>query len=262
MKLKSLLIALVFIATSLHAQDWHAQQKAKDRERAAYWAERGYRFDATYTSAWSMDQKVKDIERAKHWKTQGYSFDTTYMSAWSMDQKVKDIERAKYWREHGYTFDPAYMTAWSMDSAVRQAQTPKQTPQAPRAIASTTSPSRPTVPPVTSTSATAYYPRVTSSAASSGRYYDYNYRPSVGDHYVSPHIRSDGTFVQGHMKTDSDDSFWNNWSSSGNLNPYTGRTGSKVPPYSSSYRSYGGSSYVGGYTRRDGTYVSGHYRRK
>lgn len=112
----------------------------------------------------------------------------------------------------------------------------------------------------------------TTSSGYYSRYYDYTYRPSVGDHYVSSHIRSDGTYVQGHMKTNSDDSFWNNWSSSGNTNPYTGRTGTKQPPYSyrsystPSYRSYktpsyGGSSYVGGYFKSNGTYVSPHYRK-
>lgn len=96
-----------------------------------------------------------------------------------------------------------------------------------------------------------------SGGSSANRYYDYTYRPPVGDHYVAPYLRSDGTFVQGHFRTDRDDSFWNNFSSSGNVNPYTGKVGTKTP-----FGSYGGgSSYVGGYTRKDGTYVSGHYRK-
>ena len=89
------------------------------------------------------------------------------------------------------------------------------------------------------------------------RYYDYNYRPPVGDHYVRGYFRSDGTYVQGHYQTNPDGSFWNNYSSYGNFNPYTGRKGYKLPPSGSSL---GGSTYVHGYTRRDGTYVSGHYR--
>ena len=103
------------------------------------------------------------------------------------------------------------------------------------------------------------------------RYYDSTYRPAVGDHYVAPHIRSDGVYVSGHLKTNSDDSFYNNWSTSGNTNPYTGSTGYKLPPasyrsYTPSYtapksHSYGGSTYVGGYTKSNGTYVSGHYRK-
>lgn len=95
----------------------------------------------------------------------------------------------------------------------------------------------------------------------SSRYYDSSYRPSVGDHYVSGYYRSDGTYVAAHRKTNRDDSFWNNWSSEGNTNPYTGRTGSKTP--GSRYPSYssGGSTTVRGYYRKDGTYVRSHRRR-
>ena len=98
------------------------------------------------------------------------------------------------------------------------------------------------------------------------RYYDYSYRPTVGDHYVQPHYRSDGTYVPGHYRTNADDSFWNNYSSFGNINPHTGRMGTIVPPVTTykpatSY-SFGGSSYVRGYTRGDGTYVQGHYRKR
>ena len=60
-------------------------------------------------------------------------------------------------------------------------------------------------------------------------YYDPGYRPSVGRHYVNSYIRSNGTYVHGHYKTNSDDSFWNNWSSAGNTNPYTGHKGTKLP---------------------------------
>ena len=41
-------------------------QKAKDIERAKYWASRGHNFNPAYTSAFLMDQKVKDIERAQY----------------------------------------------------------------------------------------------------------------------------------------------------------------------------------------------------
>jgi hypothetical protein len=61
------------------------------------------------------------------------------------------------------------------------------------------------------------------------RYYDYNYRPAVGEHYVQSYTRRDGTFVSGHYRTNRDDSFWNNYSSYGNINPHTGRTGYKLP---------------------------------
>ena len=111
-------VCAIFISNAL-AGDWQAQQQQRARERAAYWAERGYSFNPDYMTAWSMDQKVKDIQRAKYWKERGYNFDPNYMTAWSMDQKVKDIERAKYWAKKGYRFDPNYMTAWSMDQKVK-----------------------------------------------------------------------------------------------------------------------------------------------
>jgi hypothetical protein len=94
------------------------------------------------------------------------------------------------------------------------------------------------------------------SNAGGSRYYNYGYRPSVGQHYVESYTRNDGTQIEGHYQTNADDSFWNNWSSKGNTNPHTGRIGSTLPLYSS------GSTYVSGYTRKDGTHVSGHYRRK
>ncbi len=64
----------------------------------------------------------------------------------------------------------------------------------------------------------------------STRYYDPSYRPNVGVHVVEGYTRKDGTRVKGHVRTNQDRSFWNNMSSFGNKNPYTGRTGTKLPP--------------------------------
>ena len=97
----------------------------------------------------------------------------------------------------------------------------------------------------------------TPTRSTTDRYYDPSYRPSVGHHYVNSHIRRDGTYVRGHFRTNSDDSFWNNWSSYGNINPYTSRTGTRRPSYSSG----SGGTFVQGYFRKNGTYVSGHHRR-
>ena len=43
-------------------------------------------------------------------------------------------------------------------------------------------------------------------------------------------VRSDGTYVQPHMTTKPDGNRFNNWSTQGNVNPYTGRSGT-VDPY-------------------------------
>jgi hypothetical protein len=74
------------------------------------------------------------------------------------------------------------------------------------------------------------------SVSNPGLYYDYNYRPPVGEHYVQGHIRRDGTYVQGHYQTNPDNSFWNNWSSKGNVNPHTGKVGTRLPATSHSRR--------------------------
>lgn len=67
--------------------------------------------------------------------------------------------------------------------------------------------------------------------------------------YVRGYFKSNGTYVQPHYRSDPDGYFWNNWSSYGNINPYTGKIGTKWPSYtpSYSYRSYY-PSYVLSYT--------------
>jgi hypothetical protein len=81
-----------------------------------------------------------------------------------------------------------------------------------------------------------------------GQYCDYRYRPPVGEHFVNGHFRWNGTYVRGHLKTNSDNSFWNNWSSRGNVNPYTGHVGTKLPRLNSYHRS----SFARGYGLRGG----------
>lgn len=51
-----------------------------------------------------------------------------------------------------------------------------------------------------------------------------------GQHYVQPHVDRNGNFVQGHMQTNPDGNVMNNWSTQGNVNPYTGQMGT-VNPY-------------------------------
>jgi hypothetical protein len=47
--------------------------------------------------------------------------------------------------------------------------------------------------------------------------------------YVQPHVRSDGTAVQGHYRSNPDGNPYNNYSSRGNVNPYTGKVGTVDP---------------------------------
>lgn len=65
---------------------------------------------------------------------------------------------------------------------------------------------------------------------------NYSYKPAKlyscagcnsRDHYVSPTIRSNGTYVQGHMRTNSNSTRSDNFTQTGNMNPYTGVLGNK-----------------------------------
>jgi hypothetical protein len=51
----------------------------------------------------------------------------------------------------------------------------------------------------------------------------------AGDVFVNGHTRSDGTYVQPHMRSAPDSSYNNNWSTSPNMNPYTGQQGTQQP---------------------------------
>jgi len=59
---------------------------------------------------------------------------------------------------------------------------------------------------------------------------------------VRGYYRKDGAYVRPHMRSDPDGNFNNNWSTKGNINPYTGEEGTKTSPsdsgsYDSSYDS-------------------------
>ncbi|MBK6490267.1 MAG: hypothetical protein IPF97_00710 [Sphingomonadales bacterium] len=51
----------------------------------------------------------------------------------------------------------------------------------------------------------------------------------AGTTSVRGYVRKDGTYVAPHMRTTPDNSRANNWSTSPNINPYTGRTGHENP---------------------------------
>ncbi|MCE1235174.1 MAG: hypothetical protein LWW93_02335 [Hyphomicrobiales bacterium] len=46
-------------------------------------------------------------------------------------------------------------------------------------------------------------------------------------HYVRPYVTSRGTVVQGHQQTNPNHTRADNWSTKGNVNPYTGKPGTK-----------------------------------
>lgn len=61
----------------------------------------------------------------------------------------------------------------------------------------------------------------------------FSYSAQAG--YVKGYYRSNGTYVQPYYRTNPDNNFYNNYSTRGNYNPYTGSYGKKTYP---TYRSY------------------------
>jgi hypothetical protein len=51
------------------------------------------------------------------------------------------------------------------------------------------------------------------------------------DEYVRGHYRSNGTYVAPYYRSERDSSYNNNWSVYPNVNPYTGRQGSRSPTW-------------------------------
>ena len=72
----------------------------------------------------------------------------------------------------------------------------------------------------------------------------------AGDAHVNGYYRSNGTYVQPHMRSAPDNNPYNNYSTQGNVNPYTGQQGT-VNPYNNGANtlntgsSYGGANTIG-----------------
>ena len=58
----------------------------------------------------------------------------------------------------------------------------------------------------------------------------------AGDTRVRGYTRQDGTYVQPHMRSAPDANRSNNWSTQGNVNPYTGQPGTRSPDSNSALR--------------------------
>ena len=57
----------------------------------------------------------------------------------------------------------------------------------------------------------------------------------AGDVWVDGYFRKDGTYVPGHYRTRPNKNIWDNYSTKGNINPYTGKKG-YVDPYKNLYK--------------------------
>jgi hypothetical protein len=53
---------------------------------------------------------------------------------------------------------------------------------------------------------------------------------SSSSHSVKGHFKKDGTYVAPHRATNPDGRFTNNYSTKGNVNPYTGKDGARATP--------------------------------
>ncbi|TMN18490.1 hypothetical protein [Pseudoxanthomonas sp. X-1] len=58
---------------------------------------------------------------------------------------------------------------------------------------------------------------------------------SFAQTYVQPYFRADGTYVEGHYRSEANNNPYDNYSTQGNYNPYTGQEGT-VDPYSQPYQ--------------------------
>jgi hypothetical protein len=52
---------------------------------------------------------------------------------------------------------------------------------------------------------------------------------AVANVSVESYSRKDGTYVQPHYRSNPDNNPYNNWSTKGNTNPYTGEKGTRKP---------------------------------
>jgi hypothetical protein len=62
---------------------------------------------------------------------------------------------------------------------------------------------------------------------------------AVSDDYVNGYMKRDGTYVEGYMKSSPNSTNQDNYSTQGNINPYTGSVGTRAPDYSSQAVNYG-----------------------
>ncbi len=68
---------------------------------------------------------------------------------------------------------------------------------------------------------------------------------AFADVYVRGYYRWDGTYVQPHYRSSPNSTPLDNWSTRGNINPYTGKRGTRNPysgytnPYGGRYQPYG-----------------------
>lgn len=78
-----------------------------------------------------------------------------------------------------------------------------------------------------------------STSYGSSSYGTSSYGVNTTSTYVNGYTKSNGTYVQGHYRSTQNSTNHDNYSTSGNYNPYTGTTGSRAKDYSTGAYNYG-----------------------
>lgn len=73
---------------------------------------------------------------------------------------------------------------------------------------------------------------------------------------VNGYYKSNGTYVQSHVRTTRDNTNHNNWSTTGNTNPFSGSAGSVAKDYSSQANNYGGGQTISTGSRGGQYYIN------
>lgn len=78
-----------------------------------------------------------------------------------------------------------------------------------------------------------------SSSYGSSSYGTSSYGVNTNSTYVNGYTKYNGTYVQGHYRSSQNSTNHDNYSTSGNYNPYTGSAGSRAKDYSTGAYNYG-----------------------
>ena len=66
---------------------------------------------------------------------------------------------------------------------------------------------------------------------------------AISADYVQGYFKKNGTYVNGYHKTHPNKTAWDNYSTAGNYNPYTGKIGKKHPNKKHNYFNFGTNIY-------------------
>jgi hypothetical protein len=68
-------------------------------------------------------------------------------------------------------------------------------------------------------------------SSASAQYFGYGTGSNPNAHVVRPYVTQQGTYVQPHVQTNPNRTQLDNYSTRGNINPYTGQVGTRIPRF-------------------------------